>query len=202
MKSFSPFDIGSEAPMTTGNPMENSFQMSVARANQVASRLLRLPLGAHTSEDVVSALIEKELRAGKSLPEIEQSLTGPGRYRRLANVKNDIFRWETAAKRGRGEPSASFEDVEPIFETAGDDPETELIGKEACARMKDLLAQLLEKVKLSETQLQILELDQQGYSSKQIARQLGIDIDAVYARRSEALHKLAMAARHFSRNEK
>jgi len=68
--------------------------------------------------------------------------------------------------------------------------------------MKDLLTRLIEKVELSETQIEILKLDRRGYSSKRIARELGIDVDAVYARRSEALRKLAAAARHVSRNEK
>jgi DNA-directed RNA polymerase specialized sigma24 family protein len=188
--------------MTLGNPIEKTFEQSVVHANRVASRLLRSSLGAHTSEDVVSTLIEKELRTGKNLSEIQESLAGPGMFRRLANVKNDIFRWETAAKRGNREPVTPLDEVEPFLVAAGENPEIELIRKEDFAHMKDLLTQLLEKVKLSETQMQILEFDQNGYSSKRIARELGIKIDAVYARRSEALRKLVVAARHLSKNKK
>jgi len=60
--------------------------------------------------------------------------------------------------------------------------------------MKDLLTRLIEKAELSETQIEILKLDQRGYSSKRIALELGIAVDSVYARRSEAMRKLKLAA--------
>jgi DNA-directed RNA polymerase specialized sigma24 family protein len=189
------FEKTSEALMKTVDPIEITFQQSVERAYHTAGYLLRTHLGAHTSEDVVSILIEKEIRMGKSLAEIQEILSGPGIYSRLKNVKNDIFRWETAVKRGRGQPSVSFEDAEPFVGSSTDGPETKLIQKEDLARMNDLLSRLFEKVELSETQTKILQLDLQGWSSQRIARDLGIDVDTVYARRSEALRKLASAAR-------
>ena len=188
--------------MSTADALEITFLQSMERANHAAARLLRSPLGAHTSEDVVSLLIEKELKAGKSLSEIQQMLDSPGMYRCLANVKNDIFRWETAAKRGRGQPPVSFEYAEPFLRTTTDDPESELIRKENVAHMKDLMTRLFEKVDLSETQLKILNLDRRGWSNKRIARELHMDVKAVYARRSEALRKLAAAARHLFGKEK
>jgi DNA-binding CsgD family transcriptional regulator len=188
--------------MTTTDPSEIDFLQSLERANRMAGPLLRAPLGAHTSEDIVSALIEKELKMGKSLTEIQDMLNGPRMRRRLVNVKNDIFRWETALKRGDGQASVSFEDAEPFLGTDTDDPESELIRKEDSAHMTDILNRLLEKVELSETQIEILKLDRKGYSSKQIARELGMEVDAVYARRSEALRKLAAAARQLSRTRK
>lgn len=188
--------------MTTADPFEMTFQQSLARAYQVAASLLRSHLGAHTSEDVVSLLIEKELKMGKSLSEIQEMLSGPGMYRRLANVKNDIFRWETAVKRGNGQPAVSYEDAEPFLGTTTDDPESALIRKEDFMHKQDVLTRLIEKVELSETQIEILNLDRRGYSSKRIAQELRIDVDAVYARRSEALRKLVSAAKQLPRNEK
>lgn len=196
------FEKGSEVLMTTTDQIELTFQQSMERAYRTAGYLLRTHLGAHTSEDVVSVLIEKELRMGKSLSEIQEILSGPGMYSRLKNVKNDIFRWETAVKRGRGQPSVSFEDAEPFVGSVTDGPETELIQKEDIARMNDLLSRLFEKVELSDTQTKILQLDRQGWSSRRIARELGIDVDTVYARRSEAIRKLASAARHLYKNNK
>ncbi len=200
--------------MTIADPFEITFQQSLEHAMQVASRLLRTPLGAHTSEDVVSAFIEKELRKGKSLSEIKETLNDSGIYRRLTNIKNDIFSWETAAKRGKGLPCESFEEEVPHFKTIMDEPESdlflgtitgnpemELIRKEEFSMMKNILTRLLEMVELSETQKQILNLDQRGFSNKLIARELGIDVEAVYARRSEALRKLAAAARHISKTK-
>jgi len=188
--------------MTTANPSDMTFEKSLARAYHLAGGLLRSALGAHTSEDVVSTLIEKELKLGNSLEEIREMLSGPGVYRRLSNTKNDIYRWESAAKRGSGEPPVSFEDAEAFLPTTADDPETELIEKEDFAHMKDILARLFEKVELSKTQMEILKLDQRGYSSKRIARKLGIDVAAVYARRSEALRRLAAAASQLSNPKK
>jgi DNA-binding CsgD family transcriptional regulator len=187
--------------MTLADPIETTFQQTLTRAYQVADRLLRSQLGAHAGEDVVSTLIEKALNKGKGLSEIQEMLSGPGMYRRLENVKNDIYRWETAAKRGGTEPSVSYEDAEPFLGTTIDDPESELIRKEDFMHRKDLLIRLIEKAELSETQIEILKLDQSGYSSKRIARELGIAVDAVYARRSEALRKLASAAKQIRRNE-
>ena len=188
--------------MTLADPLETPFEQTLERANQMAGRLLRLNLGAHTSEDVVSTFIEKELRRGKSLPEIQEVLSSPGAYRRLENVKNDIFRWETAVKRGSGKTTQSLEDAEPYVKPTAESPETELIRNEEVAHMKDVLTRLLEKVQLSETQREILNLDQKGWSSKRIARELGIDINSVYARRAEALSKLAAAAKHFTKKDK
>ena len=187
--------------MTTADPFEVTFQETLARAYRVAGSLLRSHLGAHTSEDVVSLVIEKELKKGKDLSEIQDVLSSRGMYRRLENVKNDIYRWETAAKRGRGEPTVSYEDGEQFLKTTTDDPESELIRKEDFMHRKDLLRRLIEKAGLSETQIEILGLDQRGYSNQQIANELGIAVDAVYARRSEALRKLASAAKQIRRNE-
>jgi DNA-binding NarL/FixJ family response regulator len=92
-------------------------------------------------------------------------------------------------------------DAEPFKDSRVEDPETELIRKEDIAQMKDVLTQLLEKVQLSDTQLDILNLDQQGWSNKRIARELGIDVKSVYARRSEAHQKLAAAAQHLLRKD-
>jgi DNA-binding CsgD family transcriptional regulator len=201
--------------MTTADLFEVTFQQSLEHAKQVAGYLLRSSLGAHTSEDVVSTFIEKELRKGKSLSEIQETLSSSGIYRRLRNTKNDIFSWETAAKRGKGLPCESFEEEIPHFKTTMDEPvsdlflgtfsgnpELELIRKEELSTMKNILTRLLEMVELSETQMKILGLDQRGYSNKQIARELGIDIEVVYARRSEALRKLAAAARRISETKK
>jgi DNA-binding CsgD family transcriptional regulator len=188
--------------MNRPDPFDQPFQQTLERAYQIAGQKLRVSLGAHTSEDVVSALIEKELRKGRSLPEIQESLVGPGVYRRMEQVKTDIYRWETAQKRGSGNPTLSMEnDAEPFKDSRVEDPETELIRKEDIAQMKDVLTQLLEKVQLSDTQLDILNLDQQGWSNKRIARELGIDVKSVYARRSEAHQKLAAAAQHLLRKD-
>ena len=207
--------------MTTPDPFESKFLQSVERARRVAAGLLRSPLGAHTCDDVVSTFIEKELKAGKSEDEIVELLNSPSLYRLLENVKNDIFRWETAGKRGGGQPSVSLEDMELFLSRPTDDPETirgyaglgglvflstpmddpelALIRKEGSAHMNDVLSRLIGKASLSETQLAILNLDRQGYSSEEVARALGMDIDVVYARRSEAMRKLIAAARHMTR---
>ena len=187
--------------MTLADPIETTFQQVLSRAYQVADSLLRSQLGAHASEDVVSALVEKALKKGKSLSEIQEMLSGPGMYRRLKNAKNDIYRWETAVKRGGEEPRMSYDNTEQFIGTTTDDPESELIQKEDLMHRKDLLIRLIEKAELSETQIEILRLDQSGYSSKRIARELGIAVDAVYARRSEALRKLTSAAKQIRRNE-
>ena len=187
--------------MTPADPMETAFQQSLERAYQVADGLLRSELGAHTSEDVVSTLIEKVLERGKGLSDVQAMLSGPGMYRRLENAKNDIYRWETAAKRGGAGPRVSYDAVEPLLGSRNGNPELELIRKEDFMHRKDLLIRLIEKAALSETQIEILNLDQSGYSSKRIARELGIAIDAVYARRSEAMRKLSLAAKQIHRNE-
>lgn len=186
--------------MTTNEVFAVCFQDSIDRANRVASRVLRSHLGAHTHEDVVSALIEKEVRAGKSESEIQALLNKPGLYRRLSNIKNDIFRWETAKKRGSREPLVSFEEAEPFLGETMETPEFELIWKEECAHMNDLLNRLIKKAELSDTQLKIFQLDREGYTSEEIAAQLQVDVNTVYARRSEAVRKLAQVARHISKH--
>jgi len=188
--------------MTTADPFEIKFLKSMERARRVAARLLRSDLGAHTHEDVLSILIEKELKAGRCESEILEMLDSPGLYWRLANVKNDIFRWETAVKRGRGELPVPLEDAELFLATTTDDPESEMIRKEGCVYRNDVLNRLLEKARLSETQLEILKLDWGGYTSQEIAGELGIHVNVVYARRSEAMRKLVAAARCISRIEK
>ena len=186
--------------MTTTDLSEVTFQQSYEHAKKIASHLLRSSLGVHTSEDVLCNFIEKELRRGQSLTEIMKTLNSPGIYRRLANTKNDIFDWETAIKRGSGQTPVSYEDAQPILGTITGNPELELIRKEEFSMKKNILAMLIGKVKLSDTQEAILKLDQKGYSNKRIARELGIKVEAVYARRSEALCKLAKAARHLSKS--
>lgn len=186
--------------MTTAESFELSFRESVEYATRAASRVLLSDLGANTHEDVVSMLIEKEVRAGRSESEIQATLRGPGLYRRLANAKNDIFRWETAKKRGSREPRVSFEEAEPFLRETMDDPESEMIRKEAGAHMNDLLNRLIEKADLSDTQRRILQLDREGFTSEEIAQALQVDVDVVYARRSEAVRKLALAARHLSKH--
>ena len=186
--------------MTTTEVFAVSFQDSLDRANRVASSVLRSHLGAHTHEDVVSALIEKEVKAGKNESEIQDVLSKPGLYSRLSNIKNDIFRWETAKKRGSREPLVSFEDAEPILRETMANPEFEVIWKEECAFMNDLLTRLIKKAELSETQLKILQLDREGYTSEEIAAELQVDVNTVYTRRSETVRKLAQAARHIAKH--
>ena len=188
--------------MTPAESFEVTFQQSVERANRLANRVLRSPLGANTHEDVVSMLMEKEVRAGKNEFEIQAMLNRPGLYKRLTNTKNDIFRWETAKKRGSREPRVSFEEAEPFLRETMDSPESEMIRKEVWAQMNDLLNRLIEKAELSDTQLKILQLDRAGFTSEEIAHVLQIDADAVYARRSEAVRKLAVAARRISKPAK
>jgi DNA-directed RNA polymerase specialized sigma24 family protein len=189
--------------MTTAVSPELNFYQSLERANRLASYVLRSPLGAHTSEDVVSRLIEKALRAGKSEAEIKAILDKPGLYRRLDQAKNDIFRWETAKKRGSREPRVSFEEAEPILSETVEDPESEMIRKEEVAHMNDVLNRLIAKADLSETQLMILHLDREGFTNEEIARALGIEVEIVYSRRSEAVRKLALAAaRYISKDKK
>ena len=113
--------------MTIVDPFEITFRQSVERANKVAGRLLRSPLGAHTSEDVVGDFIETQLRRAKSLPEIQEMLSGSGIYSYLTNVKNDIYRWETAAKRGSGESVVFLDDAEPFLGTTGNEDEVDPI---------------------------------------------------------------------------
>jgi hypothetical protein len=74
---------------------------------------------------------------------------------------------------------------------AGDQNFVQLRAKKHSAWTKDLLTRLIEKAELSQTQLEILQLDWEGWSSGQIAREMRIDVEAVYARRSEGLLKLA-----------
>jgi DNA-binding CsgD family transcriptional regulator len=198
--------------MTTADALELSFEQSVEHANRVASRLLPWDLGAHTNEDMVSHLIEKELRAGKSEGEIQETLQGPGLRRRLINIRNDFFRREAAKKRGGGLPRVCFEEAEPLLSKLIKDaefehpqienPESEFIRKERWAYMKDVLNRLIEKAALSETQKRILRLDMEGFTSEEIARELDMDIDAVYARRSEMNRKFAAAARQIAKLEK
>ena len=204
--------------MSTSVPSEVTFQESMERANLVASRLLRSPLGAHTSEDVVSAFIEKQLKSGKSLQDIEAMISSPKIYTYLANVKNDFVRWEQAVKRGSDSSVVSFEEAEPIIwdllakrglsrmpESPDDtepacgittgDPELELIRKERDAEMKSFLQLLLDRVSLSGIQKAIVDLDQRGLTNEEIAHEVGTDVDTVYSRRSEAHRKLASAAK-------
>lgn len=198
--------------MTTANVLEMPFEQSVEHANRVASRLLRWDLGAHTSEDMVSHLIEKELRAGKTEQEIQEMLNGAGLHRCLSNIKNDFFRREVAKKRGGREPRVCFEEAEPIlpelmkhpeFEYPEiENPESEFIRKESWAHMKDLLNRLIKKAALSDTQKRIIRLDMEGFTSEEIAHELHIDVDAVYARRSEMNRKLAAAAKQIGKLEK
>jgi DNA-directed RNA polymerase specialized sigma24 family protein len=189
--------------MITAIPSALTFEQSLEHANRLASHLLRSPLGAHTSEDVVSRFIEKQLRAGKSEAEIKEMLDKPGLYRRLDHIKNDIFRWETAKKRGSREPRVSFEAAEPILSETMDDPESEMIRKEDFAHMNDILNRLIAKADLSETQQKILYLDREGFTSEEIARALGVEVEVVYSRRSEAVRKLALAAaRYMSKDKK
>jgi DNA-directed RNA polymerase specialized sigma24 family protein len=188
--------------MTTNDLSELTFQEIVDRANRVAGSVLRSHLGANTSEDVVSMLIEKGLRAGKNEREIQEMLQQPGLHRRLTNAKNDIFRWETAKKRGSREPRVSFDEAEPILRETMESPESEYIRKEGFARMNELLKRLIEKAALSETQSRILSLDLEGFTSEEIAHTLHIEVDAVYARRSEAMRKLVAAAKSIGRLDK
>lgn len=187
--------------MTTPQSFETTFEKSLSRAYRLASQRLRSPLGGHTSEDVVSVLIEKALRQGKRESEIQELLSGPHLYRLLDNAKNDIYRSETAVKRGRGESVMPYEDAEPFLVTLWDDPELELVRKEDAAHMNDVLARLFEEAELSETQLEILRLDLRGWSNKQIAHHLGMPVNAVYSRRSEALRKLAAAAAQLTQDQ-
>jgi DNA-binding NarL/FixJ family response regulator len=94
--------------------------------------------------------------------------------------------------------TSSLDLVERYCGSNRDNPELVLIHKEEV----NLLSQLINDAHLSETQTAILALDRKGYSSIEIARELEIDLDTVYARRSEAQRKLAKLARHLSNRER
>jgi len=204
--------------MTMEVPVEITFETILEQALNTAGRVFRNPLGAHTHEDVVGDFILNQVRRGRSLEEISAMLSGPRLYKYLTNVKNDIVRWERAVKRGSDAPSVSFEEAEPIlyellarrgssqsmespeetnpvFGTAIGDPELDLIRKEKDAQMKSFLHKLLDTVPLSDIQKAILDFDRKGLTSGEIARELRTDVKIVYSRRSEALRKLAAAAK-------
>ncbi|MBI5963744.1 MAG: hypothetical protein HY863_09745 [Chloroflexi bacterium] len=182
--------------MVTNSLSSDSFSECIQRANRIASQILRVHLGGYTNEDIVGVFIEKQLKSGKGQAEIEKTIRGPQIYRCLENVKNDLYESETAAKRGKGLTS-SLDQVERYCGSNRDNPELALIQKEEAS----LLAQLINDAHLSETQTAILALDSKGYSSIEIARELGIDVDTVYARRSDAQRKLAKLARHLANRD-
>lgn len=209
--------------MSTSVPSAATFEEGVKRANRVAGFVLRVPLGMHTSEDVVSAFIEKQIKAGRTLGEIEAMLSGPKIHKYLTNMKNDIVRLEQAFKRGSDAPRVSFDEAEPIlweilegsgtvrppdvtdeieFGAETDNPEAVLVRKEKDTEMRNFLARLLEKVNLSALQARIIELDQKGFTNEEIAREVGVDVKTVYSRRSEAHRKLASAAKRMIQHGK
>lgn len=183
--------------MVTNSFSSNSFTECIERANKIAGQILRVQLGGYTNEDIVGVFIERQLKSGKSQAEIETTIRGPQIYRYLENVKNDLYESETAIKRGGGLTS-SLDQVERYCGSNRDNPELVLIHKEEV----NLLSQLINDAHLSETQTAILALDRKGYSSIEIARELEIDLDTVYARRSEAQRKLAKLARHLANRER
>ena len=71
----------------------------------------------------------------------------------------------------------------------------EFSAEASIAKSQSLLAKLIKEANLSETQMQILEYDRQGYSNQEIAMRLNTDIETIYSRRSEVLRKLAKSAR-------
>ena len=71
----------------------------------------------------------------------------------------------------------------------------EFSAEASIAKSQSLLAKLIKEANLSETQMQILEYDRQGYSNQEIATRLNTDIETIYSRRSEVLRKLAKSAR-------
>ena len=71
----------------------------------------------------------------------------------------------------------------------------EFSSEASIAKSQSLLAKLIKEANLSETQMQILEYDRQGYSNQEIAMRLNTDIETIYSRRSEVLRKLAKSAR-------
>jgi DNA-binding CsgD family transcriptional regulator len=176
--------------MERANYSKDTFSDCVQHANNVASRILRVDFGGFTSEDVVGAFIEKQVRRGEGQTRIEEMMKGPKLSRYLKNTKNDLWRNEVALKRGNGVPHTSLEEIEHYYGSNRDNPETLLIEKEDAIEKKDLLAAFIRDAGLSRTEIQILGFDAQGHSSETIAGLLKTDVDTVYSRRSEALRKL------------
>lgn len=185
---------------------------NIQRANGMAAHILRYHTGEFTNEDVVAHFLSGKVRQGRSREEIAEILSGPkpklNRY--LTNSKNDIIRGEKAKKRGNGIPITSLDEIESFWPPLGNDvvvnPEDHLQEKEAAMHTKSVLDKLLEGSQLSDTQHNIINLTRQGCPVEEIAKVLGISIDSVYARRTEAMKKLAQKARqmkfHITRSTK
>lgn len=181
--------------MVTRLKPDSSLWECIEHANQVAGQVLRSHLGAYTPEDVVGIFIQKQVSRGKDQAAIREMLSSPRLYQYLQNVKTDCYRRENAAKRTSGR-AASFEEVESICGgPAQDNPEAALIRKESETEAKNVLEKLFEGLRLSETQLEILELDRRGFTTPEIAARLRTSVDVIYSRRSEAMRRLARKAR-------
>jgi DNA-binding CsgD family transcriptional regulator len=185
--------------MERKNNSNDSFSSSLQHANNIASQILRVDLAGFTSEDVVGAFIEKQVKRGEGPREIEDMMSGPKLRSYLKNMKNDLWRSEVALKRGSGAPNTSLEEVEPFYGSDSHNPENLLIQKETATEARDLLLVLMREAGLSETQRQILTLDQQGHSTETIAEMLKTDADTIYSRRSDAMRKLKKQAKRISK---
>jgi len=187
--------------MEQANYSKDTFSDCVQHANNVASRVLRVDLGGFTSEDVVGAFIEKLVKRGEGQTEIESIMNDPKLSSYLKNTKTDLWRKEVAAKRGNGVPNTSLDEIEHFCGSNSHNPESLLIQKESAIEARDLLMTLFEDSGLSETQIQILELDRQGYSNEEIAQLLKTDVDTIYSRRSEAMRKLIKRVKRTSKRK-
>lgn len=181
--------------MEQTNNSNDSFFSSLERANNTARQILRVDFGGFTSEDVVGAFIEKQVKRGEGQREIENMMSGPKIRSYLKNMKTDLWRCEVALKRGNGASNVPLEEVEPFHGSDTHNPENLLIQKENETETRDFLTALMRAAGLSETQRQILALDQQGHTTEAIARMLKTDVDTIYSRRSEAMRKLKKQAK-------
>ena len=187
---------------------EETIWKDIEHANEMASNILRLPLGGCTNEDVVAEFLLDKLRQGMTLEQIVQILRGPKgkRYRYLTNKKNDRVRHEKRKKRGSGVPVTSLDEIETFWQFPDDNlginPEEFVSEKEFTMQMKSVLEKLLEDVSLSDTQRKIISLTRQGFTNNEIAKELGISTDCVYSRRAEAVKKLAYRAKHMNTDDR
>ncbi|HNO92540.1 MAG TPA: sigma-70 family RNA polymerase sigma factor [Anaerolineales bacterium] len=162
--------------------------IKINAANKIASQLLPSHLGGATNEDLVGEYLLKEIEQGRSLSEILKTLNTPKLLRWcLRNTKTDRFRKESAMKRGGKNPKIPFEEVESIHKSSFEQPEAALIKKEESS----FLEETIQKSGLSETQIKILGFFRKGYKTNEIASELNMSVEAVSARKSEAVHKLS-----------
>jgi DNA-binding CsgD family transcriptional regulator len=179
--------------MIKNNEARDTFWEEIDRANKVAGRLLRTDLGGATNEDVVAAFFEKRIIGGANQQELEAIMHSPKFYGYLKNIKNDLYRAETAVKRGKGAPTVALDQIEFHYGSDSDSPEKKVVENEKVMEAFDLLTKLFGNGVLSQTQLRILRLDVEGYSTKEISELLGTDVNTIYARRAEAHKRIQKA---------